>query len=131
MSKITFVKKEKEFKFENMESELHKGLLSNLNDLHEILWTLQELKELGTGNETRELTILEVEEDKIVEWLNKNGHADHYKKQLAKAKELDEKVIYTSHREDCNSRKEQCDIDLISEYVHPDGSLTTERIHTC
>lgn len=73
----------------------------------------------------------EVTEDDLNELKNNfSTKLKEYNEALTIAKETNEKAHYYSYNEDCNSKHEQCDIDLINIYVMPDGTLKKERIHT-
>lgn len=47
-----------------------------------------------------------------------------------KAAETGEKQLYNQHTENCNDPKEECNIDIVSTYIMPDGSFKTFRQHT-
>jgi len=49
---------------------------------------------------------------------------------LTKAKETGEPEILSSRMVECNDPSEECDMDTLITYVHPDGTTSTRRFHT-
>jgi rRNA maturation protein Rpf1 len=49
---------------------------------------------------------------------------------FAEAKAANKPVKISSWSEDCNDPHEECDIDIVTEYAMPNGSIKTERNHT-
>jgi hypothetical protein len=47
-----------------------------------------------------------------------------------KARNTGEKQLLDKYVTDCNDRHEQCSTDIVYQYAMPDGTVTTERVHT-
>jgi hypothetical protein len=53
-----------------------------------------------------------------------------YDEALTIAQETGEPVVLRVRQVECNDPDEECDIDNIVTYVHPDGTQSTQRYHT-
>ena len=49
---------------------------------------------------------------------------------LTEAKATGKPAKLDSHTEDCNDPREECNLDIVTRYVHPDGSIHSTRNHT-
>jgi uncharacterized membrane protein YfhO len=78
------------------------------------------------------LAIYEVSQERFDEITEKyNEQIEMYQEAYNKAKNNNSRVNYYSYTTDCNSRREQCDIDQVNLFVKPNGYVEEERIHTC
>ena len=55
---------------------------------------------------------------------------DLYEQKLTEAKSTGQPVILGRWTERCNAPQEECSLDIVIEWVHPDGKTSLERIHT-
>jgi len=61
---------------------------------------------------------------------SKKAKDEKFNKALAEAKETGKPVVIGHYTDDCNDPNEECSMDTITEYIHPDGKIRTTRQHT-
>lgn len=87
------------------------------------------IKALGTEftfQEVQEFLRPETERQEAAE----KAKADEIEQKTRQARETGERVLLRKWTEDCNDPREECSMDLVSEYVLPDGKKQVVRHHT-
>lgn len=127
--------------------------IENIQDVKDQIDKIRELKteEGHLGCESRVKIITEELKDEIINKIKKcqeerlKKEEEQLKKQkyteqqeliernlkIKQAKETNQKIELDSWMEPCNSKYEDCSWDFVYLFAMPDGSLKTERFHTC
>lgn len=79
--------------------------------------------------------IVEMTEEKIKEMeaetkAREEKRVRHKEEKFEEAKRTGKKVLLNKWTEPCNNPKEECDLDVITQYALPDGTIQTVRNHT-
>jgi len=88
---------------------------------------LQDMLLADKLDENKEISIQQLLEKQILATNKKNKKEEELRK---KARETGERQLLNSYMEECNDPNEECDIDIICEYITPDGKIVTEKHHT-
>ncbi len=89
------------------------------------------LAEQVPAKEKAEKEAAEAAEKKAAEEAAQKAAADQKRKaKFERARETGRPVLLAQWTEPCNDPREECSLDIVQQYVMPDGSVKTERNHT-